>query len=78
MDKTEAAEKITALRTAMGLSALADKLGVSKGHAIDLCKARRGVSRSIAERLESVTGRPWHEWIPPAPEPRSEPREAAQ
>lgn len=57
---------VASYRTETGLKIedLAEKLGCSKGHVSDLCTGRRPVTARIARKLEALTGRPWHEWMP--------------
>lgn len=45
------------------LDEFAEHLGCSKGHAHDLCTGRRPVTAKIARRLETLSGKPWHEWM---------------
>lgn len=61
---------VAALREAKGLkiSEFAEKLGCSKGHAHDLCTGRRTVTHGIALKLEALSGRAWHEWMPKSDE----------
>lgn len=42
---------------------LAAKLGISKGHASDLCNGKYPVNRRIAGRLEQLSGIPWYRWM---------------
>lgn len=42
---------------------LAEKLGCSKGHASDLCNGKEPVSKRIAEKMQALTGIPWHRWM---------------
>lgn len=45
------------------LDQLAERLGISKGHASDLCTGKQRPSVNIAMRMEKLTGKPWHTFI---------------
>jgi transcriptional regulator with XRE-family HTH domain len=52
---------------------LATRLGCSKGHASDLCNGNEPVSKRIAEKMQELTGIPWHKWIENDPGARAKP-----
>lgn len=70
MDASTPLTPVAALRDTLTLTfeELGEKLGCSKGHASDLCTGRRIVTQKIAFKLEALSGRPWHEWMPQAGE----------
>lgn len=44
---------------------LGKRLGTSKGAASELISGKRRVGPKIARRMETLTGRPWHEFVSP-------------
>lgn len=48
---------------------LGRRLGVSKGSASELINGKRKVGPKVAKRMESLTGRPWHEFVTEAMDP---------
>lgn len=65
---------VAALRVALGLKFedFSERLGCSKGHAHDICTGRKPVTVPIAHKLESISGRPWHEWVTPPDDPSTD------
>ena len=59
--------KIAEFKLAEGLTvtALAKKLRLSIGYTSDLVNGKERVSQRTAARLAKLTGRPWHEFMPP-------------
>lgn len=47
----------------MRIEDLAVKLGCSNGHVSDLCNGKEPVSKRIAEKMQALTGIPWHRWM---------------
>jgi len=66
MEDSSPQTPVANLRTDLDLTfeQLGEKLGCTKGHAFDLCSGRRTVTQPIAVKLEALSGRPWHEWMP--------------
>lgn len=42
---------------------LAGKLGCSNGYLSDLCNGKEPVTKRIADRMQALTGIPWHRWM---------------
>ena len=47
----------------VGPVGLAKLLNISKGYASLLISGKKHVTPSVAAKLESITGTPWHTWI---------------
>lgn len=43
---------------------LAELLGISPGYACDLVKGNKVMSVALAKKLEGLSGKPWHTFIP--------------
>jgi transcriptional regulator with XRE-family HTH domain len=81
MENAKPKNPIAAFAAERGLraSALAKLIGVSKGAASELINGKRRIGLVTANRMASITGRPWHEFVsapvgqeptPPAPKVR--------
>jgi plasmid maintenance system antidote protein VapI len=66
MEDSPEQNPVATLKAELGLTfeEFGEKLGCKKGHAFDLCSGRRTVTQPIAVKLEALSGKPWHEWMP--------------
>lgn len=51
-------------RKELTVTALAQELGISKGHACDLVKGNERPGMKVARRMEELTGKPWWKFVP--------------